>query len=559
MTLNIAADPRLDPRLRSILELMPPTTLEDVADREELLAEANSPEAVAGREAFRSIQDLCDNEEVAPSAGLAVTTAQFVSEPDGNTINLQIIRPETDEPLACVYYIHGGGMATMSCFDGMYRGWGKLIAANGVAVVMVDFRNCVVASSAPEVAPFPAGLNDCVSGLRWAAAHADELGIDPARIVVAGESGGGNLTLATGPQAQARRRPRPDQGPLRALPLHRRAVAGTRLPLLRRERGHPAAPAQQPRRHGLRDRGVQRAQPAGLAVLRRRWTTSRGFPPTVISVNECDPLRDEGINFYRLLLAAGVPARCRQMMGTMHGTEIFSIACPDISRDTARDIAGFARDVAPLTRPTPGVGPLRSPAVTRPASLLDCPLAPSPPTLARLAVPPSCCVLVAAARVDRSRARTSRVVRAALAPGKINHILVIEFENEGYDATFGPGSPATYLNGTLRPKGELLQNYYAIGHNSLDNYIAQVSGQAPTEDTQADCADNGFAFANVTPGTPDPDQAAQPGPGRRRGLRLPGLGADHRLAARRQVPAQQDDARRRVARLRAGHGQHAVT
>ena len=97
------------------------------------------------------------------------------------------------------------------------------------------------------------------------------------------------------------------------------------------------------------------------------------------------------------------------------------------------------------------------------------------------------------------------VVRAALAPGKINNIFVIEFENEGYDATFGAGSPGTYLNGTLRKKGVLLQNYYAIGHDSLDNYIAQVSGQSPTEDTQADCADNGFAFANVTPGTPDTD------------------------------------------------------
>ena len=69
-----------------------------------------------------------------------------------------------------------------------------------------------------------------------------------------------------------------------------------------------------------------------------------GFPPTVISVNECDPLRDEGINFYRMLLAAGIPARCRQVMGTMHGTEIFSIACPEISRDTARDLAAFCRD-----------------------------------------------------------------------------------------------------------------------------------------------------------------------------------------------------------------------
>ena len=46
----------------------------------------------------------------------------------------------------------------------------------------------------------------------------------------------------------------------------------------------------------------------------------------MISVNECDPLRDEGIEFYRLLLRAGVHARCRQVMGTIHGTEIFPIA-----------------------------------------------------------------------------------------------------------------------------------------------------------------------------------------------------------------------------------------
>jgi len=63
---------------------------------------------------------------------------------------------------------------------------------------MVEFRNSVVPSAVPELAPFPAGLNDCVAGLKWTSAHASQLGIDPARIIVAGESGGGNLTLATG-------------------------------------------------------------------------------------------------------------------------------------------------------------------------------------------------------------------------------------------------------------------------------------------------------------------------------------------------------------------------
>ncbi|MEC8868285.1 MAG: alpha/beta hydrolase, partial [Pseudomonadota bacterium] len=69
----------------------------------------------------------------------------------------------------------------------------------------------------------------------------------------------------------------------------------------------------------------------------------RGLPPTVISVNECDPLRDEGINFYRLLLSAGVKANCRQVMGTIHGTEIFPISCPEISRETGRSIADFCK------------------------------------------------------------------------------------------------------------------------------------------------------------------------------------------------------------------------
>src|ERR1700689_1811567 len=101
------------------------------------------------------------------------------------------------------------------------------------------------------------------------------------------------------------------------------------------------------------------------------------------------------------------------------------------------------------------------------------------------------------------------VVRAALAPGSINNVLVIELENEDATETFGPGSVATYLNDTLVPKGELLENYYSIGHVSLDNYIAEISGQAPTPLTDSDC-DLG-QFVNVTPGTADPNTAAYPG------------------------------------------------
>jgi acetyl esterase/lipase len=342
MTLSIESDQRLDPRLRGILSAIPGETLADVESREELLAEANTPEALANRELFRSFMDLCDSEEIAPSSGLAISTRRFTSSPDGNQVNLAVIRPETDETLPCVYYIHGGGMAALSCFDGMYRSWGRLIAGNGVAVVMVDFRNCISPSSTPEVAPFPAGLNDCVAGLRWVVAHGDELGIDPERIVVAGESGGGNLTLATGLTLKRDG----DLALIKGLYALCPYIAGQwptpECPSSVENEGILLHLHNNRGRMGYGIEAFEQRNPLAWPSFATAEDVS-GFPPTVINVNECDPLRDEGINFYRLLLSAGVPARCRQMMGTMHGTEIFSIACPDISRDTARDIAGFAR------------------------------------------------------------------------------------------------------------------------------------------------------------------------------------------------------------------------
>jgi acetyl esterase/lipase len=286
--------------------------------------------------------DMIDNEEVAPSTGLSIRTERFRSQPDGNEILIQFIRPDTAETVPCVYYIHGGGMQSMSCFDGMYRAWGRIIAAQGVAVAMVDFRNCLQPSSASEVAPYPAGLNDCVSGLKWVAANATALGIDPKRIVIAGESGGGNLTLATG----LKLRRDSDVGLIKGLYALCPYIAG----------GWPDAryPSSTENNGILLDLHSNRgAMSYGIEAFNAKdplaWPgfagvdEVKGLPPTVISVNECDPLRDEGIAFYRVLLQAGVPARCRQVMGTIHGTEIFAVCCPDISRDTASDLANFAR------------------------------------------------------------------------------------------------------------------------------------------------------------------------------------------------------------------------
>ena len=70
---------------------------------------------------------------------------------------------------------------------------------------------------------------------------------------------------------------------------------------------------------------------------------------------------------------------------------------------------------------------------------------------------------------------------------RIRHVFIIILENKGYAETFGPSSAAPYLSQQLTQQGQLLRQYYAIGHVSLDNYIALVSGQAPNAQTQGDC------------------------------------------------------------------------
>jgi hypothetical protein len=94
-------------------------------------------------------------------------------------------------------------------------------------------------------------------------------------------------------------------------------------------------------------------------------------------------------------------------------------------------------------------------------------------------------------------------------------VLVIDLENEDYDTSFGAASPARYLNDVIVPQGQLLTRYYGIGHFSTDNYLAQISGQAPNRTSGNDCITNFQTFTStytdVLPGTPSADQATYPG------------------------------------------------
>ncbi len=338
---DIENDHRLDPRVKWALRNVPVTSLGNIESRETLLEISNSPKAIALRDKMDALYDTLDTEDVASSDGLTISVHEFISTPDANTVKIRFVRPAGDEVVPCVYYIHGGGMQNGTAFGAMYRVWARVLAAEGVAVAMVDFRNCVTPSSAPETDPFPAGLNDCVSGLKWVVSQAGELGIDAGSVIVAGESGGGNLTLATG----MRLLHDGDIGLVSGLYALCPYIAGRwpheRFPSsienegillnLHHNRGAVA--------YGLEhfENGDPLAWPSFATE-----SDVAGLPRTFISVNEADPLRDEGVDFYRLLLRAGVAAQCRTVMGTSHGMDVFTAVLPDISRETAASIARFA-------------------------------------------------------------------------------------------------------------------------------------------------------------------------------------------------------------------------
>src|SRR3954452_1251904 len=100
----------------------------------------------------------------------------------------RVYRPSTDAPLPVLVWFHGGGwvIGSVTGSDSTCR---HLAERSGVAIVSVEYR------LAPEH-PHPAPLRDCFDALRWVVDHAAELGVDPGRVAVGGDSAGGNLSAA---------------------------------------------------------------------------------------------------------------------------------------------------------------------------------------------------------------------------------------------------------------------------------------------------------------------------------------------------------------------------
>lgn len=337
---SLGTDPRTDPRI--VAALAPfgmdghgePPPIDATAPREAQLEFSG-----VGEVGFRTVFAVL-YEGLEPVTGVE-RAEQTITGVDGNEIRLFIHRPtRLNGKTPGILHLHGGGMAVLSAADAQFERWRDELAALGAVVVGVEFRN-----AAGELGPhpFPAGLNDCSAALDWMHDHRDELGISS--IVVTGESGGGNLTLATTLKAKREGRLDHIDGVYAQCPY----ISGL----------YATKPPELTSMHendeyflGCQMMGIMAAaytvDPADttnpLAWPYHVETEELvGMPPHVISVNELDPLRDEGLAYFRKLLAAGVKVASRTVNGTSHaGDVIFRAQIPEVYAASARDLIGFA-------------------------------------------------------------------------------------------------------------------------------------------------------------------------------------------------------------------------
>jgi acetyl esterase len=338
--LTLGDDPRADPRM---VEALAPLGMAGELPASPVDATTSVDEIL---EYIASSEPGFEGLSVALLAGLApvegvTSTVEVIRGVDNNDITLFIHRPTTtDSPLPGVLHLHGGGMAMLEAAGVGYARWRDELAASGLVVVGVEFRN---AGGKHGPFPFPAGLNDCSSALRWMAANRQQLGVS--KIVVSGESGGGNLTLATALKAKRDGEIDLVDGVYAQCPYISNAYAEKRpeLTSLYENDGLFLDCRQAGAMAKVYDpTGANQQDPLAWPLFAEHDDLD-GLPPHVISVNELDPLRDEGLAYFHKLTKAGVSASSRTVNGTCHaGDCLFRGALPEAYLATIRDIKGFA-------------------------------------------------------------------------------------------------------------------------------------------------------------------------------------------------------------------------
>jgi acetyl esterase/lipase len=273
------------------------------------LSQSVTPDTIGLRRAGERMAPLPTDDDLR-RGGRFTVAERVVPGPDGAPgISLLICLPASaSAPTAAVYHVHGGGMIGGNKRTTILEvlGWAQEL---DLAVVSVDYR------LAPEH-PYPAQIEDCYAGLVWTAAHADELSIDPARVIIAGVSAGGGLAAAVA--LLARDRPGP-------------ALAGQLLlsPML--DDRNDTGSARQLAGLGVWDRSSNETGWTALLGDARggpdvspyaapaRATDLSGLPPTFIDVGSAETFRDESVAYASRMWQAGGVAELHVWPGGFHG------------------------------------------------------------------------------------------------------------------------------------------------------------------------------------------------------------------------------------------------
>jgi acetyl esterase/lipase len=262
----------------------------------------------------------------APTFPEITVSERFVPGPEGAPdVRVLVYLPATvAKPLPALLWIHGGGyvIGTPESEDLGVKG---IISAVGCAAISVDYR------LAPET-PHPGPVEDCYAALKWLYTRAGELGVDPTRIAIGGGSAGGGLAAALGLLTR-------DRG---EVPLVYQLLI---YPMLDDRTVTAADPhpytgefiwTPEDNRFGWKSLLGQ--EPGGPGVspyaAAARAENLAGLPPTFISVGALDLFLEEGMEYTRRLIRAGVPTELHVYPGALHGYNL--VADAQVSQVAAR-------------------------------------------------------------------------------------------------------------------------------------------------------------------------------------------------------------------------------
>lgn len=237
--------------------------------------------------------------------------------------------PEAGDAAPVVVFCHGGGFVAgdLDTHDATARE--HAVGADAV-VVSVAYR------LAPEH-PYPAAVQDAVAATAWVFAHAGELGADPARLAVAGDSAGGTLSAVVAQQC------RDNGGPTPVFQLlwYPATLYDASLPSFRENAEAPILDLEAVSEFTRWYAGEVdlRKPPAGMAP--GRAANLADLAPAYVAVAGHDPLRDDGIRYGELLTAAGVPVQVHNAETLVHGYLGYAGVVPAATEAADRGLAAL--------------------------------------------------------------------------------------------------------------------------------------------------------------------------------------------------------------------------